>query len=73
MVIRFLGGVTMETWRVEIERRQFDVIIVEADSFDEALEKGQKSLYQIRTKATITATAVAKPPKGEKPVESVFD
>ena len=63
----------MKNWLVEIERKQFDVIVVEADSFAEALEKGQKSLYQIRTKETVTATAVVKPPKGEKPIESVFD
>lgn len=63
----------MKTWRVEIERKTLDVIVVEADSFDEALVKGQASLYQIRTKAIITATAVCKPPKGEEPIESVFD
>lgn len=63
----------MKAWRVEIERKTFDVIVVEAETFEEALVKGQKSLYQIRTKATITATAVEKPPKGEQPIESVFD
>jgi len=63
----------MKTWRVEIERRQRDVVVVEADDFAQALVKGQSSLFQIRTSETVTATAVEKPPKGEKPIESVYD
>jgi hypothetical protein len=63
----------MKKWRVEIERKTLDVVNVEAETFEEALLKGQSNLYQIRTKATITATAVEKTPKGEQPIESAYD
>lgn len=67
-----LKGSTKQ-WRVEIERKQYDVVAVEADSFDEALMKGQRSLYQVRTRETVTATATVKTPPGQKPVESMYD
>ena len=63
----------MKAWRVEIKRETYDVVVVEAEKFEEALIKGQASLFQIRTKAVITASAVEKTPKGEQPIESVYD
>ena len=60
-------------WRVEIERKQYDVVAVEADNFDEAILKGQRSLFQVRIRETVTATATVKTPPGERPVESMYD
>ena len=63
----------MKLWRVEIERTQHDVVVVEADSYDEAIVKGQTDIFQVRTRQTVIATATPKTPPGQKPIESVYD
>jgi hypothetical protein len=63
----------MRTWRVEIERKTVDVVVVEADHAEEAVVKGQSNIYQIRTKAFVTATATEKLREGEKSIAAVYD
>ena len=53
----------MATWRVDIERKTLDVVIVDAETFEEALAKGQKSIFQIREKGEIKAVAIEWPQK----------
>lgn len=63
----------MRLWRVEIERKTVDVVVVEADHAEEAVVKGQSNLYQIRTKASVTAVALEKLGEGEQSIAAVYD
>ncbi len=51
----------MSTWRVDIENKTMDVVVVEAKNEDEALLKGQQSLYRVREKGEVKATAIEWP------------
>lgn len=51
----------MKTWRVDVGRKTLDVVVVEAENEAEALLKGQQSLFQVREKGEVHATAIEWP------------